>query len=243
MISRPGIWPSGWGVLLKVPAPFRTSRANHSEIIHSFEECAGRSRVVRCRRCVARERHARVQARDPRPSQTSGSAPSHYHFLPPGGKPLWLLVRGKGIGVSTEVGPTNTTAVQASARVHVAWREVILFVVLAYGLAWAWAGFWLLPYLGDVLTQSTTPTDMVEWLGPAATLPTMLTPMIAALIMRIFVSKEGLKGALGLLRSPKYYLAALIVPAVFVTAVVLIVQVLELGEFRWSEATWFVYLR
>jgi uncharacterized protein len=74
------------------------------------------------------------------------------------------------------------------------------------------------------------------------TLPTMLTPMIAALIMRIFVSKEGVKGSLGLLRSPKYYLAALIVPAVFVTAVVFIVQLLGLGEFRWSEATWYVYL-
>jgi uncharacterized protein len=60
--------------------------------------------------------------------------------------------------------------------------------------------------------------------------------------MRIFVSREGLKGSLGLLRSPKYYLAALIVPAVFVTAVVLIVQALGLGEFRWSEATWSVYL-
>jgi len=83
---------------------------------------------------------------------------------------------------------------------------------------------------------------MVERLGPAATLPTMLTPMIAALIMRLFVSKEGLKGSLGLLRSPKYYLAALVIPAVFATAVVLVVQLLGLGEFRWSEATWFVYL-
>jgi hypothetical protein len=99
-----------------------------------------------------------------------------------------------------------------------------------------------LPYLGTLLTQSTTPTDMVEQLGAVAVLPTMLTPMIAALIMRLFVSKEGLKGSLGLLRSPKYYLAALIVPAVFVTAVVLIVQALGLGEFRWSEANWFVYL-
>jgi uncharacterized protein len=83
---------------------------------------------------------------------------------------------------------------------------------------------------------------MVEQLGAVAVLPTMLTPMIAALIMRIFVSKEGVRGSLGLLRSPKYYLAALIAPAVFVTAVVLIVQSLGLGEFRWSEANWFVYL-
>ena len=138
----------------------------------------------------------------------------------------------------------NETRTEEEAQVlaRVNWKEVILFVGLAYGLAWAWSGFFLLPYLGDLLTQSTTPTDIVERLGPAATLGTMLTPMIAALIVRIFVSKERLKGSLGILRSPKYYLAALAIPAVFVTAVVLIVQALGLGEFRWSEANWFVYL-
>jgi uncharacterized protein len=144
--------------------------------------------------------------------------------------------------MSRESGSTNRTSAQAPALVHVNWREVILFVVLAYGLAWVWSGFFLLPYLGTLLTQSTTPTDMVERLGAAAVLPTMFTPMISALIMRIFISKEGVKGSLGLLRSWKYYLAALVTPAVFVTAVVLIVQLLGLGEFRWSEANWFVYL-
>ena len=141
--------------------------------------------------------------------------------------------------------PTNNeirTEVQAPVHARVNWKEVILFMVLAYGLAWAWSGYFLLPYLGELLTQSTTPTDMVERLGPAATLPTMLTPMIAALIMRIFVSKEGLKGSLGLLRSPKYYLAALVAPAVLVTVVILIVQLLGLGEFKWSQTGWFVYL-
>ena len=70
----------------------------------------------------------------------------------------------------------------------------------------------------------------------------MFAPMIAALIMRLFVRKEGVKGSLGLLRSWRYYLAALLAPAVFVTAVVLIVQGLGLGEFRWSEVGWLVYL-
>jgi hypothetical protein len=148
--------------------------------------------------------------------------------------------------------PTNNetrTEVQAPVHAHVKWKEVILFALLAYGLAWAWSGCFLVPYLGDLLTRSTTPTDMVERLGPVATLGTMLTPMIAAFIMRLFVSREGVKGSLGLLRSPKYYLAALVVPAVFVTAVVLIItQAMvipggaPLGEFRWSEATWSVYL-
>jgi len=50
------------------------------------------------------------------------------------------------------------------------------------------------------------------------------------------------------LRSLKYYLAALVIPAVFVTAVVLIttqairIPGVPMGEFRWSEAGWFVYL-
>src|SRR5215216_2159703 len=144
--------------------------------------------------------------------------------------------------MSTEFGSTNRTAAQAPALVHVNWGEVILFVLLAFGLAWVWSGFWLLPYLGDLLTQSTTPNNMLGRLGAVTTLPTMLTPMIAALIMRIFVSKEGVKGSLGLLRSPNYYLAALVIPAVFATAVVLIVQSLDLGVFMWSEANWFVYL-
>src|SRR5215208_4701297 len=143
---------------------------------------------------------------------------------------------------STTIGGTTGAAVHDPARAHVNWREVILFVLLAFGLAWVWSGFWLLPYLGDLFTQTTTPTNLVDRLGPAELLPTMLTPMIASLIMRIFVSKEGVKGSLGLLRSPKYYMAALAIPAIFATAVVLIVQLLGLGEFRWSEATWFVYL-
>jgi uncharacterized protein len=149
---------------------------------------------------------------------------------------------------STTTADTARTAAQASPRIHVNWKEVITFVVLAYGLAWAWSGFFLLPYLGDLLTRSTTPTNMLERLGAMTTLPTMLTPMIAAFIMRIFLSKEGVKGSLGLLRSPKYYLAALVIPAVFVTAVVLIITQaitlpgVSLGEFRWSEATWYVYL-
>jgi hypothetical protein len=144
--------------------------------------------------------------------------------------------------MSPEFGATAGTSAQAPARAHVNWREVTLFGLLAYGLAWVWAGFWLLPYMGTLLTQSTTPTHLVERLGAGVLLSTMLTPMISAFIMRLFVSKEGLKGSLGLLRSPKYYLAALVAPAVFFTAVVLIVEALGLGEFRWSQTGLFAYL-
>ena len=143
--------------------------------------------------------------------------------------------------MSNKLGDTNGTAAQTPALVHVNWREVILFALLAYGLAWVWWGFWLFPYLGTLLTQSTTPADLLGGAGVAMVLG-MFAPMIAALIMRLFVSKEGVKGSLGLLRSWRYYLAALVLPVVFVTAVVLIVQSLGLGEFRWSQAGWIVYL-
>jgi len=148
--------------------------------------------------------------------------------------------------MSTEPDDTNAMAAQAPARVHaVNWREVFLFGLLAYGLAWVWWGFWLFPYLGTLLTQSTTSTYLMAQAGGALALAIplgMFAPMIAALIMRLFVSKEGVKGSLGLWRSWRYYLAALVVPAIFVTVVVLIVQALDLGKFKWPEAGWIVYL-
>jgi uncharacterized protein len=143
--------------------------------------------------------------------------------------------------MSTELGDTNGTAMQAPARVPVNWREVVLFGLLTYGLAWVWWGFLFFPYLGTLLTQSTTPANLVAQAGVAVVLG-MFAPMFAALIMRIFVSKEGLKGSLGLWRSWKYYLSALLVPAVFASAVVLIVQALGLGEFEWSQVGWLLYL-
>jgi hypothetical protein len=78
--------------------------------------------------------------------------------------------KGETQMTSTTTGDAAGTAAQAPVRAHVNWTEVNLFILLAYGLAWVWSGYFLLPYLGDLLTQSTTPTDMVERLGPAATL-------------------------------------------------------------------------
>lgn len=72
--------------------------------------------------------------------------------------------------MSNKLGDTNGTAAQTPALVHVNWREVILFALLAYGLAWAWWGFWLFPYLGTLLTQSTTPADLLGGAGVAMVL-------------------------------------------------------------------------
>jgi hypothetical protein len=66
---------------------------------------------------------------------------------------------------STTIGGATGAAVHDPARARVNWKEIILFVVLAYGLAWAWSGYFLLPYLGDLLIQSATPIDMLARLG------------------------------------------------------------------------------
>jgi hypothetical protein len=65
-------------------------------------------------------------------------------------------------------------------------------------------GLVALPYLGTLLTLSTTPTDLAGYAAGmlALAIPlVMFAPMIAALIMRLFVSKDGVKGSIGLWRS------------------------------------------
>jgi hypothetical protein len=57
----------------------------------------------------------------------------------------------------------------------------------------------------------------------------MLTPMIAAVIMRVLVSREGLRHSLGPLRCWRYYVLAAITPAIFVTIVLLVDVLTGLG--------------
>jgi membrane protease YdiL (CAAX protease family) len=136
-----------------------------------------------------------------------------------------------------EISPSKTT---------VRWREALLFSLLAYGLSWTWWGTKIIPHLGQLLSAGRTPTNPSAIFGSSLTLDVgigMLGPLFAAVIMRLFVSKEGLKGSLGLLRSWKYYLFALLAPAVFVSAVVLFNSLTGLGPFHWSSKTplWLAY--
>jgi hypothetical protein len=57
----------------------------------------------------------------------------------------------------------------------------------------------------------------------------MLTPRVAAVIMRVLISREGLRHSLGPLRCWKYYALAAITPAIFVTIVLLVDVLTERG--------------
>lgn len=137
----------------------------------------------------------------------------------------------------------NSKLSAQTSNSNVRWSEVILFSILAYALSWLYWGPSLAPHLGRLLTTVQVTEDIQAIFGPFGAAIGMFGPMIAALIMRLFVSKEGLKGSLGLWRSWKYYLIALIAPALFVGAVILFNHSIGLGRFVWSSShpLWLIY--
>jgi membrane protease YdiL (CAAX protease family) len=109
----------------------------------------------------------------------------------------------------------------------VAWRHVIGFVVLAYGLAWAiWAAL-LGPTIKVALQDGRTPEHFT---ATAAVTLGMYAPALAAVVMRVFVSKEGLRRALGPLPSLKIGLSAVLLPLALVLILVAIVAMINIGE-------------
>jgi hypothetical protein len=81
----------------------------------------------------------------------------------------------------------------AQAPAGVAWRHVAVFAFLSYAIAWAL----ILPFIPnvfDLISADKTPAELDISIVPVFA---MFAPMVAALVMRLFVSKEGLKGSLG----------------------------------------------
>src|SRR5689334_13970324 len=101
-------------------------------------------------------------------------------------------------------------SVKAPARVP--WRHVAGFVALAYGISWTvWAS--VMPDAWHALQDGRTPaTYTVGGLG----LLGMFGPALAALVMRRFVTHEGIRGSLGARRSWRYYALAIVAPIVVV---------------------------
>ncbi|HEX5906587.1 MAG TPA: CPBP family intramembrane glutamic endopeptidase [Propionibacteriaceae bacterium] len=108
----------------------------------------------------------------------------------------------------------------------VAWRHVICFVLLAYGFAWAiWSQ--LAPTIMEALRDGRTPDDFTATI--AVTLG-MYAPALAAVVMRLFISKEGLRSALGPLPSLRMALGAVLVPMALILILVGTVTATNIGE-------------
>jgi hypothetical protein len=125
---------------------------------------------------------------------------------------------------------------QPQARAQVKWREVILFTLLAYGLTWTWQAIKIIPRLGELLTAPKTPADSTVIFGNVYYhILGMFGPMLAAIFMRLFISREGLRGSLGLRQPLKYYLTAVFVPILFITTICLSMALIGVARFAMPE--------
>jgi uncharacterized protein len=108
----------------------------------------------------------------------------------------------------------------------VAWRQVICFVLLAYGFAWAiWAQ--LAPTITEALRNGRTPDKFTT---TAAVTLGMYAPALAAVVMRLFISKEGLRRALGPLPSLRMALGAVLVPMALILILVGVLAATNISE-------------
>lgn len=108
----------------------------------------------------------------------------------------------------------------------VAWRHVICFVLLAYGFAWAiWTP--LAPAVKDALWDGRTPDNFAA--TPVVTFG-MYAPALAAVVMRLLISKEGFRGAVGPRPSLRMALGAVLIPMALVLILVAIVTASDIGD-------------
>lgn len=104
-----------------------------------------------------------------------------------------------------------------------AWNEIWLFCLLAFGLSWI---YWI-PFMARGME------GLRAFPGPYGFANGMFGPLLAALVMRLFVSREGVRGSLGVVRPWKHYLVALFSPALYAALLVLAIWAIGVGSFTW----------
>jgi len=110
----------------------------------------------------------------------------------------------------------------------VSWREVAGFTGLAYVIAWAmWAPLWPAAVQSVVIGRTPIAYDG----GPLAPLG-MFAPALAALLMRLLVSREGLRGSLGPLRRWRWSVLAVLFPIVIVATTIAVATATGLAVFH-----------
>jgi membrane protease YdiL (CAAX protease family) len=109
----------------------------------------------------------------------------------------------------------------------VCWRHVICFVLLAYGFAWAIWVAQLGPTIKDALRDGRTPDNFAA--TPAVTLG-MYAPALAAVIMRLVISNEGLRRALGPLPSLRMALGAVFIPMALILILIAILTATNIAD-------------
>jgi hypothetical protein len=115
------------------------------------------------------------------------------------------------------------------------WRDVTIFTLLAYLASWLWWGWFLLvggQPIGNLSQRSEDTAQTAQLLLAIGN----FGPLLAALVMRLFISKEGLAGSLGWRRAWRFYLIAIIAPMIFYAGVALTNHLLGIGRFTWTRS-------
>jgi len=107
-------------------------------------------------------------------------------------------------------------------------REILIYCFLAYLFSWT---YWLTGMLGR------NPVHPFNSLGGYGISVGMFGPMLAAVIMRGFISKEGFKGSVGVIRPFKFYVIAYLVPFFFILALIMFNNITGIGRFEWTGST------
>ena len=111
---------------------------------------------------------------------------------------------------------------------NIKWREILIYSLLAYLFSWT---YWLTALVGK------NPAHPFYWLAGYGPSIGMFGPMLAAVIMRGFISKEGFKGSVGVNRPFKFYAIAYFVPLFFMLALITFNQITGIGRFEWTHST------
>jgi membrane protease YdiL (CAAX protease family) len=107
-------------------------------------------------------------------------------------------------------------------------REILIYCFLAYLFSWT---YWLTGMLGR------NPVHPFNSLGGYGISVGMFGPMLAAIIMRAFISREGFKGSVGVIRPFKFYVIAYLVPFFFILALIMFNNITGIGRFEWTGST------
>jgi membrane protease YdiL (CAAX protease family) len=111
-------------------------------------------------------------------------------------------------------------------------QGILAFCVLAYSLSWGWWGIRFAPFWEQLISYGQ-PISRSQ-IGILDIQIGMFGPLIAAIVMRLWISKEPFRFSLKLSHSWIAYLFAVLMPTGLVITAIMVNGVTGIGRFNWA---------